>query len=126
MPTDAQSKLLSQTSSDVLQTFQKQLETLDMLKALSPDASKISGQLSQVLKTVVSLPETSREITKISQGIQNLELKWNGNRIFPSFVCILKLMPIPFDRIERDGTTRSKRYAIGFLVCRGYGCPWGA
>jgi hypothetical protein len=66
------SKLLSQTSSD-------SLETLNLLRTQSTDVAGLSRQLSQLIQTVASLPDRSDRIEGVSQSLKALESKWDGN-----------------------------------------------
>ncbi|KAH0561957.1 hypothetical protein GP486_003334 [Trichoglossum hirsutum] len=77
-------KLLSQTSSDIL-------ETLNILRTLSTDVAGLSQQLSQLIQTVVSLPDRSNRIEMISQSLRALESKWdakNRQRLLDRLSCI--------------------------------------
>ena len=73
---NVRSKLLSETSTIVTGKFQNILKELEMLKALSSEttseAEKLSDEVSAILATISSLPDYSRQIDKISQGVEDV------------------------------------------------------
>ena len=62
--------------------FQNILKELEMLKALSSEnagvAETLSDEVSAILATVLSLPDYSRQIDKISQGVENVARLLSG------------------------------------------------
>jgi uncharacterized protein Yka (UPF0111/DUF47 family) len=85
-PLSCTSALLSKTSNEVSGILKNQLETFRRLEeipnyfsTLSINVSKEAEQVSQILHVVTSLSDTSAEIYKISDNIQRVEQKLEGN-----------------------------------------------
>jgi hypothetical protein len=74
--TNYNSRLLMETSDTVTSQLEETLRTLDIVKAHQIDEARgmgeLSGKLSAILTTISSLPENSRQIQRLSQGMENM------------------------------------------------------
>lgn len=81
---------MSETSGNISQTLHEHLRALGVLKSLSADAARdstgLSRQVTELLQTFESIPDSTDEVAKTFESVQRLEVKWDGTEtpIFPA------------------------------------------